>query len=465
MPEFNVFSRRTICDLTQLQFQPDVYQQRPHLAGRCFFRQSHFKENQNMANPSINPYDIAKQQFEAAVPYLDDIPKNIIEYLRYPKRELTVNFPVKMDDGGLRVFTGYRVHYNNVLGPTKGGIRYHPDVTLDEVRALAMWMTWKCSLVNIPYGGAKGGVIVDPRKLSAAELERLTRRYATEISIIMDPNNDIPAPDVGTDSQIMAWIMDTFTMHFGAHTAAVVTGKPIEIGGSLGRHEATGRGVMYTAREAMSHCGIAIKDARVVVQGFGNVGSIAARTAHEMGCTVIAVSDVSGGVFNTKGLDIPKMIQYMDDHRSLQGYDGGEHIDNATLLATECEVLVPAALENQITRENAPHVKTKIIAEGANGPTTTGADAILNASGVLIIPDILCNSGGVLVSYYEWVQDRQSLFWTGDEVAQRLEAGMVKAFHEVHELSEQRKIDMRTAAQVLAIRRVAKATMLRGIYP
>ncbi|MGH8246571.1 MAG: Glu/Leu/Phe/Val family dehydrogenase, partial [Gammaproteobacteria bacterium] len=252
-----------------------------------------------------NPYQVARQQFEQAVPYLDDIPQNIIEFLRYPKRELTVNFPVKMDDDSLRMFTGFRVHYNNVLGPTKGGIRYHPDVTLDEVRALAMWMTWKCSLMNIPYGGAKGGVVVDPRQLSIRELERLTRRYATDISVLMHPSNDVPAPDVGTTPQIMAWIMDTYSMHFGALQAAVVTGKPVEIGGSLGRNEATGRGVMTTAREAMIHLGIPINSARVVVQGFGNVGSIAARTAHEVGCKVIAVSDVSGGVVDPNGLHIP----------------------------------------------------------------------------------------------------------------------------------------------------------------
>ncbi len=412
-----------------------------------------------------NPYAVAHQQFEQAVVYLDDISAGIIEYLRYPKRELTVNFPVKMDDGSLRMFTGYRVHYSNILGPTKGGIRYHPDVTLDEMRALAMWMTWKCALMNIPYGGAKGGVVVDPDQLSLGELERLTRRYATDISIVMHPSNDVPAPDVGTNPQIMAWIMDTYSMHFGAFEAAVVTGKPIEVGGSLGRNEATGRGVMITAHEAMRHLDIPINSARVVVQGFGNVGSVAARTAHEMGCQVIAVSDVSGGILDRNGLHIPALIEHVRKAGSVARFPGSEPIDNAGLLELECEVLIPAALENQITQNNAARIKAKIVAEGANGPTTVDADAILDRNGVLVIPDILCNGGGVTVSYFEWVQDRQYLFWSEEEIAHRLERTMVNAFNEVLRFSQQRKINMRTAAQVLAIHRVAKATMIRGIYP
>jgi len=412
-----------------------------------------------------NPYAVARQQFERAVIHLDDIPANFIEYLRHPKRELTVNFPVKMDDGSLRMFTGYRVHYNNVLGPTKGGIRYHPDVTLDEMRALAMWMTWKCSLMNIPYGGAKGGVVVDPHQLSLAELERLTRRYATDISILMNPSNDVPAPDVGTNPQIMAWIMDTYSMHFGAFQAAVVTGKPVEVGGSLGRNEATGRGVMLTAREALRQVGIPVQGARIAVQGFGNVGSIAARTAHEMGCKVIAATDVKGGAYNRNGLDVPALIEHAQRTGSVVNFPGSDWIDNASVLELECEVLIPAALENQITKDNAARVKARIVAEGANGPTTDDADVILDNNGVFVIPDILCNGGGVTVSYFEWVQDLQYFFWSEEEIWQRLERTMINAFNEVARMTKQRNISMRTAAQALAIRRVAKATMIRGIYP
>jgi len=412
-----------------------------------------------------NPYAVARQQFERAVKHLDDIPANFIEYLRHPKRELTVNFPVKMDDGSLRMFTGYRVHYNNVLGPTKGGIRYHPDVTLDEMRALAMWMTWKCSLMNIPYGGAKGGVVVDPHQLSLAELERLTRRYATDISILMNPSNDVPAPDVGTNPQIMAWIMDTYSMHFGAFQAAVVTGKPVEVGGSLGRNEATGRGVMLTAREALRQVGIPVQGARIAVQGFGNVGSIAARTAHEMGCKVIAATDVKGGAYNRNGLDVPALIEHAQRTGSVVNFPGSDWIDNASVLELECEVLIPAALENQITKDNAARVKARIVAEGANGPTTDDADVILDNNGVFVIPDILCNGGGVTVSYFEWVQDLQYFFWSEEEIWQRLERTMINAFNEVARMTKQRNISMRTAAQALAIRRVAKATMIRGIYP
>ncbi|HLF25298.1 MAG TPA: Glu/Leu/Phe/Val dehydrogenase [Anaerolineae bacterium] len=417
------------------------------------------------SSSAINPYEVAQQQFKRAAVHLVGIPAHIIEYLRYPKRELTVNFPVKLDEGGLRVFTGFRVHHNNVLGPTKGGIRYHPDVTLDEIRALAMWMTWKCALMNIPYGGAKGGVIVDPSQLSLAELERLTRRYATDISILMNPSNDVPAPDVGTNSQIMAWIMDTYSMHFGAFQAAVVTGKPVEIGGSLGRNEATGRGVMLTAREALRHVGIPIKGARVAVQGFGNVGSIAARTAYEMGCQVIAATDVKGGVRHKKGLDIPALIEHARRTGSVVNFPGSDSIDNKSILELACEVLIPAALENQITKENAPRIKARILAEGANGPTTADADPILDRKDVFVIPDILCNAGGVTVSYFEWVQDLQYFFWSEDEIWQRLEQTMIHAFNNVLRTTKERSINMRTAAQALAIQRVAKATLIRGIYP
>jgi len=370
-----------------------------------------------------------------------------------------------MDDGSLRMFTGYRVHYNNVLGPTKGGIRFHPDVTLDEVRALAMWMTWKCSLMNIPYGGAKGGVAVDPAQLSPGELERLTRRYATDISILMHPSNDVPAPDVGTNAQIMAWIMDTYSMHFGYIQMAVVTGKPVEVGGSLGRTDATGRGVMITAREAMNHLGIPIPGARVVVQGFGNVGSVAAYRAYEMDCKVIAASDVGGGIVDKGGLHIPSLVEHVLKTGSVVNFPGAEPIDNAGLLELECEVLIPAALENQITKDNAAKLKAKIVAEGANGPTTNEADTILDSMGAFVIPDILCNGGGVTVSYFEWVQDLQSFFWDEEEITRRLERTMVKAFHDVLRFSQERKINLRTAAQALAIRRVAQAAMIRGIYP
>lgn len=412
-----------------------------------------------------NPYAVAQQQFERAVQHLDDISPDIINYLRFPKRELTVNFPVKMDDGSLRMFTGYRVHFNNVLGPTKGGIRYHPEVTLDEVRALAMWMTWKCALMNIPYGGAKGGVVVDPAQLSRDELEHLTRRYATDISPLMHPGIDVPAPDVGTNPQIMAWIMDTYSMHFGMVQAAVVTGKPVEIGGSLGRTDATGRGVMITAREAMNHLGISIDGASVAVQGFGNVGSVAARTAHDMGCKIIAATDVKGGVMNLNGLHVPSLIEHVHKTGSVINFPGTEPIDNVGILTLDCDVLIPAALEGQITKDNAAHVKAKILAEGANGPTTDDADPILDANGVFVIPDVLCNGGGVTVSYFEWVQDLQYFFWSEEEIWNRLERTMVSAFKEVLHFSRDRKINLRTAAQALAIRRVAKATIIRGIYP
>jgi glutamate dehydrogenase (NAD(P)+) len=414
----------------------------------------------------INAYVVALAQYDKAAAHLaKELPAGILANLRMPKRELTVNFPVKMDDGSIRMYTGFRVHHNTVRGPTKGGIRYHPDVSLDEVRALAMWMTWKCSLMNIPYGGAKGGVIVDPHKLSLNELERLTRRYATEISILMNPSGDVPAPDVGTNGQVMAWIMDTYSMNSGFTMPAVVTGKPVEVGGSLGRIEATGRGVMYTTREGLRHLGMRIDGTRVVVQGFGNVGSIAARIAHEMGFHVVAVSDVSGGIYNAAGLDIPALLTYQHSNRTIQGFPGTEHTTNAELLTLDCEVLIPAALENQITAANAYQIKAKIIAEGANGPTTPEADEILNERGVFMIPDVLCNGGGVTVSYFEWVQDLQNFFWTEDEINRQLERIMVGAFHLVLKEADRLSIDTRTAAQVLAIRRVAEALMIRGIYP
>jgi glutamate dehydrogenase (NAD(P)+) len=409
-------------------------------------------------------YEIAQRQFEKAVRYVN-LKAGLAEYLRVPKRELIVNFPVQMDDKSVRVFTGYRVHHNTALGPTKGGIRYHPCVSLDEVRALAMWMTWKCAVVGLPYGGAKGGVICDPKTLSVRELENLTRRYATEISVLMSPQGDIPAPDVGTGEREMAWIMDTYSMHRGYSVPAVVTGKPLVIGGSLGRSEATGRGVMITTLEALKRKNIALEGARVVVQGFGKVGAPAAYLIEERGAKVIAVGDAQGGVYNPRGLSVRDLLAYATTHGTVAGYKQAEPIANADLLALECEVLMPCALENQITATNAPRVRAKIIAEGANGPLTPEADEILMDKGVFIIPDVLCNAGGVTVSYFEWVQDLQSFFWGEDEINERLRQIMVRSFNQTLRVAYEKKIDPRTAAQVLAIQRVAEAVLIRGIYP
>jgi glutamate dehydrogenase (NAD(P)+) len=385
--------------------------------------------------------------------------------LRRPKRELTVNFPVKMDDGSVRVFTGHRVHHSVVLGPTKGGIRYHPDVTLDEVRALAMWMTWKCSVVGLPYGGAKGGVVCNPKKMSLSELENLTRRYASEISVMMSPEGDIPAPDVNTNPQIMAWIMDTYSMRRGYSTPAVVTGKPIEIGGSEGRKAATAQGTIYHIRRAAKHLGLDLEKATAVVQGYGNAGSFSAKFLHKDGVRVIGVSDSQGGIHNPKGLDPAGVLAHKQETGSVVGYPGADHVTNAELLELACDVLVPAALEKQLTGENASRVQTKIVAEAANGPTEPEADRILNDKGVFVIPDILCNAGGVTVSYFEWVQDLQQFFWNEREVNQKLEEIMNKAFDKVLEVHLQKQVDMRLAAYIRAIDRVNKATMIRGIYP
>ncbi|MGE0823173.1 MAG: Glu/Leu/Phe/Val dehydrogenase [Candidatus Binatia bacterium] len=413
---------------------------------------------------SDSAYETALRQFDHAVSYLN-LPRGIVDYLRVPKRELTVNFPVEMDDGSVRVFTGFRVHHNTALGPTKGGIRYHPATTLDEVRALAMWMTWKCAVVGIPYGGAKGGVICDPKTLSVRELENLTRRYATEISILMNPQGDIPAPDVGTGEREMAWIMDTYSMHHGYSVPAVVTGKPVVVGGSLGRAEATGRGVVVTTMEALKHRNMSIERARVIVQGFGKVGAPAALLAQAHGARVIAVSDVSGGLVNRNGIDVPTLRAYVAEQKTVVGYPQAEPISNAELLELECDVLMPCAMENQITAANAGRVRAKIIAEGANGPLTPEADDILLRNGIFIIPDVLCNAGGVTVSYFEWVQDLQSFFWREEEINERLRQIMVRSFTVLYNFSREKNIDMRTAAQVFAIQRVAEAMQLRGIYP
>ena len=410
------------------------------------------------------PYEMALAQYNRAVKYLS-LKRGIEEYLRWPKRELTVNFPVRMDDRSVKIFTGYRVHHSTARGPTKGGIRYHPDVTLDEVRALAMWMTWKCAVLNIPYGGAKGGVVCDPKRLSAQELENLTRRYATEISVLMSPEGDIPAPDVGTTPQIMAWIMDTYSMHRGYAVPAVVTGKPVQVGGSLGRAEATGRGVMVSTREALAQMNLSPKDVRVAVQGFGNVGSASAALLHQAGARIVAVSDSSGGTLNPAGLDPKALLSHKSESGRLSDYRGGEPIDNQALLAVDCDVLIPAALEQQITAANAERVRARLVVEGANGPTTPDADAILKARGVVVVPDILANAGGVVVSYFEWVQDIQSFFWTEEEINERLERLMVRAYREVTATGRDKGVDLRTAALIRAVERVAEAIMILGIYP
>lgn len=411
-----------------------------------------------------SPFEIAQRQFDNAAKYLD-LKAGIKAKLRVPKRELTVYFPVKMDDGSIQMFIGHRVQHNLSRGPAKGGIRYHPDVTIDEVRALAMWMTWKCAVVNIPYGGAKGGVVCNPKKMSERELECLTRRFTSEIIMLIGPESDIPAPDVNTNAQTMAWIMDTYSMIKGYSVPAVVTGKPVEIGGSLGRREATGRGVMFTTREALKYLGMPIEGTRVVVQGFGNVGAIGAELLQELGCTVIAVSDSRGGIYNPKGLDARDVIRHKKETGAVAGYLGADEVTNKELLELDCEVLVPAALENEITSENADRVKARVISEGANGPTTPEADDILFNKGAFVIPDVLANAGGVTVSYFEWVQGLQSFFWSEDEVNANLEKIMVKAFQDVLAISQRREVNMRIAAYILAIDRVARATLLRGIYP
>ncbi|MBC8231119.1 Glu/Leu/Phe/Val dehydrogenase [bacterium] len=420
-------------------------------------------------------YQVALEQLDY-VAKLIDLDASVHEILKYPKRELTVNFPVRLDDGSYSMFTGYRVQHNLARGPAKGGIRYHPSVTLDEIRALAMLMTWKCAVMNIPYGGAKGGVICNPKRLSSAELERMTRRYTTEIMIIIGPNYDIPAPDVYTNPQVMSWIMDTYSMHVGHSVPAVVTGKPVCIGGSEGRLEATGRGCMFVTLEALKHLGIGLDETTVAVQGCGNVGSVAARLLQEAGCKVIAISDSQGGIYNPNGLDIPEVLKHksetggiVDMFASLTDAKGlrknVDVVSNEELLELDCTVLLPAALENQITGENATRIKARIVAEGANGPTTTAADRILYDRGIFLIPDILANAGGVTVSYFEWVQDLQAFFWKENEVNNRLREIMVSSFEEVLTTAQKYNTDMRTAAYVLAVERVALAGLQRGIYP
>jgi len=381
------------------------------------------------------------------------------------ERELTVHFPVKMDDGRVRIFTGFRVVHNDTRGPAKGGLRYHPDVTLDETRALAALMTLKTAVVNLPFGGAKGAVVCDPMTLSLDELERLTRRYTAEITIMIGPEIDIPAPDVGTNPQVMAWIMDTYSMGKGYSVPAVTTGKPIEIGGSKGRFGATGRGCSMIASLIAKHLGINLKELTVAVQGFGNVGSAATQFLSQEGCRVIGVSDIYGGIYNPKGLDIEGLLAQCKQTGSVVGFKEAEAITNAELLALPCDILVPAAIENQIVKANAADIKARIIVEGANAPTTSEADKILNDRGVSVVPDILANAGGVIVSYFEWVQDVQAFFWSEDEVNRQLQAVMENAFYQVLEVSQRQKVDLRDAAYMLAIKRVADAMQARGIFP
>ena len=407
---------------------------------------------------------MALRQFHAAADHLS-LKRGIREYLATPNRELVVNFPVELDDGSTRLFTGYRVHHSTVLGPTKGGIRYSPQVDINEVRALAMWMSWKSALMHLPFGGAKGGVACDPRHLSLGELQRLTRRYATEISILMGPQSDIPAPDVGTNAQVMAWIMDTYSMHRGYSVPPVVTGKPIPIGGSVGRSDATGRGVMIVAREAARRRGLPLAGSRVAIQGFGNVGEAAARLLYEQGCRIVALSDISGGCYNPAGLDPRAVLQHLRQAGSVAGFPGAQAVSNAELLEVPCDILIPAAIEGQITAENAARIKAGIVVEAANGPTTPEADEILGARGVLVVPDILANAGGVTVSYFEWVQDLQAYFWSEAEINDHLERIMVSTFDRVARLAEARRVTLRTAALIVAVQRVADALLTRGIYP
>jgi glutamate dehydrogenase (NAD(P)+) len=420
--------------------------------------------SQNPVAEAPNIWAVAQSQFDHAADQLD-LDDGMRRVLRVPQRELTVNFPVTMDDGSVSVFTGHRVQHNVSRGPGKGGIRYHQDVSLDEVRALAMWMTWKCAVVNIPYGGAKGGVIVDPKQLSTREVEGLTRRFTTEISVLIGPERDIPAPDVNTNAQTMAWIMDTYSMHHGYTIAGVVTGKPIAVGGSLGRNEATARGTVFTLQQWAQAKNESLAGARVAIQGYGNAGSIAATLLAAEGSRVVAVSDSTGGIHNPTGLDPAKVSAWKQEHGTVVGFPGSTEVTNQEILEVECDILVPAALENQITKHNAPRIQARVVAEAANGPTTPEADAILSDRGIFMIPDILCNAGGVTVSYFEWVQDMQSFFWTEARINESLKEIMDRAFEAVLAMSERHEVDMRTAAYMVAVARVAEATTLRGLYP
>jgi len=413
----------------------------------------------------INPFQVALKQLEEAAKILN-LDKGMFDVLSHPKRVLTVSIPVKMDDGSMRVFTGYRSQHNDARGPYKGGIRYHPDVTIDEVKALSMWMTWKCAIADIPYGGGKGGIICNPKEMSENELERMTRRFAYMISDIIGPHTDIPAPDVYTGGKEMAWIMDTYSALKGNFVQPeLITGKPIPIGGSLGRNEATGRGLAYTVREAAKELGINMKESTIVVQGFGNAGQFSSKLVQDQGGKVIAASDTQGAIINSEGISADALMKHKKETGSVVGFDGSRSISNEELLQTECTILIPAALENQITKNNVGKIKAKIVAEAANGPTTPEADEVLYKNGILVIPDILANGGGVTVSYFEWLQNLRRDYWTEDEVNNRLDKNITKSFHDVYDAHKKYNVDMRKAATLLAINRVAEATKIRGIWP
>lgn len=410
-----------------------------------------------------NPLESMMRRFDIAAEILG-LEKGLYEYLKTPAKQVIVSIPIQMDDGRIEIFEGYRVIHNDILGPSKGGIRYAPDVTLDEVRALAAWMTWKCAIMNIPFGGAKGAVRCDVNALTKVELEKITRRYTSNLLDVFGPDRDIPAPDMNTNEQVMAWIMDTYSMHMRRTETAVVTGKPLILGGSLGRREATGRGCMIVTLGALEKKGIKPKGATIAVQGFGNVGSTTALLLSEQGCTIIGISDITGAYHNPAGIDVAKAIEWASKHRTLEGFTGGEKITQEELLELQCDVLIPAAKEEQITASNAPRIRAKIICEGANGPTDANADPILQEKGILVIPDILANAGGVTVSYFEWAQDRAGYFWTLDRVNRRLERLMRASFDAVYQSAEQYKVSLRIGAYILAIDKVAKTLKVRGIY-
>jgi glutamate dehydrogenase (NAD(P)+) len=423
--------------------------------------------NGNSIRPEISAYQNALKQFDAAARVLG-LTENQVAMIREPRKVVEAKLPVRMDDGRIEVFQGYRVHHNTARGPAKGGVRFHPDVNLDEVKALAFWMTFKCAVVNVPFGGGKGGVICNPSGLSMGEMERLSRRYFAELTDLFGPDRDVPAPDVGTNAQIMSWFMDTYSMHMNQFSPAVVTGKPLDLGGSQGRVEATAKGVVYCIDAATKHMGLELKKCTAAVQGFGNVGSNSAKLLYEAGCRVIAIADVSGAYYNKKGINIKETLDFVSKDGTLAGLEKQLSVDKfenpLELLEVDCDILVPAALENQITGKNAPRVKAKILAEGANGPVTPDADAVLDKAGVFVIPDILCNSGGVAVSYLEWVQNRMGYYWAIERVEKDLERMMHEAFWSVAEMSKKHGVNMRVAAFVIAIQRVAKASELRGLY-
>ena len=428
--------------------------------------ESHLPANYKEPAPVLdkeNPFESMMQRFDVAA-HLLNLEPGLYEYLKTPVKQIIVSIPIALDSGEVRVFEGYRVIHNNVLGPSKGGIRYAPDISLDEMKALAAWMTWKCAIMSIPFGGAKGGVKCDPSKLSQLVIEKITRRYTANLLEILGPDGDVPAPDMNTNEQVMAWIMDTYSMHTKKNATGVVTGKPLLLGGSLGRREATGRGCMIVTLAALEKLGMKAKDTTVVVQGFGNVGSVSAKLLREQGCKIIGIGDVSAAYYNKKGIDLDKAQEWIKQNRTLAGFPGAEAIGQDELLELECDVLVPAAKEDQITHRNATKIKAKIICEGANGPTTAKADPILQEKGILVIPDILANAGGVTVSYFEWVQDRIGYFWSEERVNRRLEKMMKQAFNAVYASAEQYKVTLRIGAYVMAIDKVARTLKLRGIY-